>query len=125
MMSEVKDRKRSSSQEHGANSNATNSQKRQPNPAADQFVANTTKVNRFASDATAVIENDKLRLDFDPLSGLLASVTHKESGVKVRVSMGLTYWESRRDPPFGGAYIMRPDAQVLYMLVVAWILLAV
>lgn len=62
--------------------------------------------------AAAIIENEHLALRFDRVTGRLASVVHKESGQRVRVDIDLVYWESKTEAPFGGAYIMRPGAQV-------------
>lgn len=62
--------------------------------------------------ATALIENEHLALRFDRVTGRLASVVHKETGQRVRVDIDLVYWESKNEAPLGGAYIMRPGAQV-------------
>lgn len=62
--------------------------------------------------AAAVVENEHLALRFDRLTGRLASVEHKETGQRVRVEVDLVYWESKNSAPYGGAYIMRPGAQV-------------
>ena len=55
------------------------------------------------------LENDKLRLEFDGARGLLAAVLHKSSGLRAAVQLDMVYFESWRN---GGAYLMRPDAQV-------------
>jgi hypothetical protein len=56
-----------------------------------------------------VLENGKLRLEFDVATGTLAAVTHKDSGLRAAVQVDLVYWESNRG---GGAYLMKPGAQV-------------
>lgn len=58
---------------------------------------------------SVVLENGKLRLEFDVATGTLAAVTRKDGGLRAAVRVDVVYWESNRG---GGAYLMKPGAQV-------------
>jgi hypothetical protein len=59
--------------------------------------------------ARRTIENKHLKLEFGGPSGGLQAVVLKQSGERVEVALDMVYWQSTRG---GGAYIMRPSAQV-------------
>lgn len=59
------------------------------------------------------IENEHLKLELSGLTGTLEAVTLKATGERIPVALDLVYWQSVRE---GGAYIMRPSAQVRHTL---------
>lgn len=67
-------------------------------------------------EAGKVMENEHLRLEFGSLSGSLQAVLLKQSGQRIELALDMVYWQSVR---WGGAYIMRPSAQVCF---VSWLL---
>lgn len=61
-----------------------------------------------------VLENDHLKVLFNGMTGKIAAMQHKGTGQWLEVSLDLIYWESLTQVPYGGAYIMRPGAQVTF-----------
>lgn len=68
-----------------------------------------------------VIDNEHLSLTFSSLTGMLSSMTNKQTGTSISVSQSLCYYQGNQgDQASGqssGAYIFRPDASQECILV--------
>lgn len=67
-----------------------------------------------AISGSAVLENEHLKVVLDGMTGKVVGIVQKKSGVFVGVTMQLIFWESKKEAPYGGAYIMRPGPQVCH-----------
>ena len=67
-----------------------------------------------AISASAVLENEHLKVVLDGMTGKVVGILQKKIGVFVGVTMQLIYWESKKEAPYGGAYILRPGPQVCH-----------
>ena len=71
----------------------------------DESLGKVGQIRAPEKSLPIVLENELVSVEFDPLSGLMTSMTHKSTGAQASVTQGFFYYSAENSGP----WMLRPD----------------